>query len=520
MWRKKIFSLVFFILIVVLKIFSQTIEIPVIQNVTVDRLTQQALIQWSVSLPADVDGYIVKRQIFNQPGVVNGTFNTVATINDRNQMTYLDNGTDYGTSNPDLRSETYRVASFKVVGPNIEYSNMSEPVSTIFLSPVNFDLCHEQNSLIWTSYKAFGQDLGGYRVYYSATQTGTPILVDELPASDTSFIHAQVAANTQYFYFIEAFSIAAADSSLSNIQGITTVMPPVPLIMNADFGTIEMFNQITLSFTLDAVAEINAYKLLKSDAIGWPWDTIASYPSGTAQINTVDLIKTNQETVYYKVVAINSCGLESRQSNIAQNIVLESYPDPNPNAKYTNQLTWKPYQTWLGGVGSYKVYRSIDGEAFQEIADLDSSTLSYADDITDFVLPQRNGEQTKGYFCYYVEASEASGNPYGITGMSKSNISCAHQETVVFVPNAFNPNSTIDENRTFKPVISFANDYNLIIYNRWGDIVFQTKDPFEAWDGHSRSGELLPKATYVYYLKYRTRDNQLVEKSGQVNMVY
>jgi gliding motility-associated-like protein len=216
-------------------------------------------------------------------------------------------------------------------------------------------------------------------------------------------------------------------------------------------------------------------------------------------------------------VTINNCHLESRQTNLAHNIVLEA--KTNANAQYTNNITWTPYTTWLGGVDSYKVFRSIDGAAFEEIAILGPGSLSYIDDIEQFVKPDMNGNQTNGHFCYYIEATEGAGNPYGIVGISKSNISCAHQETVVFIPNAFNPNSQTEENRTFKPVITFVNDYKLIIYNRIGEIVFQSTDPLYGWDGRNK-GQLLQKGTYVYFLTYRTRDNQLVEKSGQINLVY
>ncbi len=78
-------------------IYSQ-IEVPVIDNVTIDFTTQEVNVSWHVNNPALVDGYIIKRQIFGETGDIDGTFNTIATINDRNITTYIDNGTVYGTA--------------------------------------------------------------------------------------------------------------------------------------------------------------------------------------------------------------------------------------------------------------------------------------------------------------------------------------------------------------------------------------------------------------------------------------
>ncbi len=511
---KKLISTLVLVLIINALVLSQTTEVPKITYVSVDKTTQKVSINWSMNNPALVDGYIVLRQIFNRSGVVNGTFNTVATIYDPNQFSYLDAGFDIilGQADPGAGIENYRVASFTIVGATTVYSNMSEPASTFYLYPVDFSLCLEQNALTWTSYHGFGSNLSGYRIYYSNTQLGTPSLLTEQAANDTTYIHQQVAANTSYFYYVTAFSNALPDSSISDIQGITTTMPALPLVMQANYGTVETYNQVDLSFTVDANAVVNSYQLQKSATKNGVYKTIASFPSGTATINYSDFINTNQEIEYYKVIAINTCNLNSRESNIAHNIVLEA--QPNPEIEHSNNLSWNLYEGWPTNALDYTIYRSIDNNPFEEIATLGPLVNTYVDDISQWVVPETNGEPTNGHFCYYVIAHGASGN------QSKSNISCAHQETVSFIPNAFNPNSQTEENRTFKPVISFVNNYSLIIYNRWGEIIYQSNNPLVGWDGRNRSGELLKKGTYVYYLKYRTKDNRLVEKSGQINLVY
>ncbi len=518
----RFFRLLFitFIVSITANAFSQTLEVPVITNVSVDKVSQKPLITWSLTDPSAIDGYIIKRQIFGRAGVVDGSYETVETINDPNQFSYLDISADaiLGPAEPGLKSENYRVASFKDVGGGTpQYSLMSEPVATILLSPIAFHLCLEQNTLNWTAYNGFGDNLTGYNIYYSNTLNGTVVQVGQVAADITTFVHEKVEANTTYFYYVEAVDTGGLVAN-SNIQQITTNMPPLPQVMNADYASVEQDGEVSLSFSLDANAEVNEYLLLKSNTMTGAYDTISSFPSGSGTVTYSDNLSTNEQVAYYKVLAINTCGLPSRETNVANNIVLTTTAKGNP--VFTNSLSWNVYEDWSGGVSSYVVYRSVDGDNYEQIATLNSSETSYEDDVSDLVQPDYNGQPSRGHFCYYIEATEGAGNPYGITGVSKSNISCVFQEAVVYLPNAINPKSNFEENRTFKPVASFVNDYQLIVYDRWGEIVFKSTDPLNGWDGKKNGGNLLPKGTYVFYLQYKSRNDELVKTSGQINLVY
>jgi len=515
MLKNKLIILIIINFIFVNIVYSQ-IEVPVIDNVTVDLTTQDVIISWHINNPALIDGYIVKRQIFGESGVVDGTFNTVATINDRNITSYIDNGTDYGTVNPELGQEAYRIVAFTASGP--DFSNLSAVASTIYLYPISFDLCNEQNTLVWTAHNDFTTNFGGYRIYYKNKPSDLPILLTEISSKDdTTYVHESITSNVDYYYYVQAYNSNNSIKTNSNVDTITTTMPAVPQIMNADYASVETYQQVDLSFTVDENAVINSYVLLKSDSLNGPFDTLQVYSQGISTINFIDNnIKSSQEKAFYKVISINTCNIESRETNVASNILLEAYAD---DGSKTNILNWTNYQTWYGGVDNYQIYRSVDEGAFQMLAQVGGSATTYSDNISELVQPQYGGVVSKGHFCYYVYATEGSVNPYGIVGNSKSNISCAHQETVVHIPTAFNPYSGKTENREFKPVISFVNDYSLMIYDRWGGLVYKSNDPLQGWNG-SLNGIVCKKGTYVYYLKYRTKENKLIEKSGQINLIY
>ena len=101
----------------------------------------------------------------------------------------------------------------------------------------------------------------------------------------------------------------------------------------------------------------------------------------------------------------------------------------------------------------------------------------------------------------------------------------------VYYPNAFFPESKDDTiNRIFKMVIDTEykeKDYDFTsfemkIFDRWGEKVFETTDPEEGWDGTFRGSELPPGA-YLYNINWKVDINGKKEyqggKKGQIMLL-
>lgn len=58
----------------------------------------------------------------------------------------------------------------------------------------------------------------------------------------------------------------------------------------------------------------------------------------------------------------------------------------------------------------------------------------------------------------------------------------------LYAPNAFTPDED-GINDVWKPVITGANHYQLQIFNRWGDLIFETENPDQPWMGEVHDGE-------------------------------
>lgn len=80
------------------------------------------------------------------------------------------------------------------------------------------------------------------------------------------------------------------------------------------------------------------------------------------------------------------------------------------------------------------------------------------------------------------------------TCFDKSAVWIKNKQSYIFIPNAFYPSHS-----GFKPYTSKIYNYHLEIYNRWGELLFETRDPDESWDGTFR-GELVPQDVYAYFI--------------------
>jgi gliding motility-associated-like protein len=85
-----------------------------------------------------------------------------------------------------------------------------------------------------------------------------------------------------------------------------------------------------------------------------------------------------------------------------------------------------------------------------------------------------------------------------------------------YVPNAFSPNGdgVNDTWEVFFPTAVQILDFRASVFDRWGNLVFQSADPDVAWDGMFRSRPL-PSGVYIYqieveYVDDRRRDREVI----------
>ncbi|MFP4093049.1 MAG: PKD domain-containing protein [Cyclobacteriaceae bacterium] len=98
----------------------------------------------------------------------------------------------------------------------------------------------------------------------------------------------------------------------------------------------------------------------------------------------------------------------------------------------------------------------------------------------------------------------------------------------VNVPNAFTPSTSgpggtdaqgpNTKNDVFLPVFEGVTKYHLMIYNRWGEMLFETFDKSVGWDGYYK-GRLCAKDVYVYKLELQMSNGESRTLVGDVTLI-
>lgn len=91
-------------------------------------------------------------------------------------------------------------------------------------------------------------------------------------------------------------------------------------------------------------------------------------------------------------------------------------------------------------------------------------------------------------------------------------------ETDIFVPNAFSPNGD-DINDIWGVRSNFVDELDIYVYNRWGEMVFESHGfPAAPWDG-THEGEFLEPDVYAYYIKVICVDQAEYTTKGNVTLI-
>jgi gliding motility-associated-like protein len=104
----------------------------------------------------------------------------------------------------------------------------------------------------------------------------------------------------------------------------------------------------------------------------------------------------------------------------------------------------------------------------------------------------------------------------------------AKQGGVAKIPNAFTPSTAgpsggvggVDlYNYVFLPQVKGVEEFNMQIFDRWGNLIFESNNQTIGWDGYDQHGKLMPGGVYVYKLTLRLSDQQRTTQVGDVTLI-
>ncbi|OIQ36964.1 MAG: hypothetical protein BM555_01710 [Crocinitomix sp. MedPE-SWsnd] len=120
-------------------------------------------------------------------------------------------------------------------------------------------------------------------------------------------------------------------------------------------------------------------------------------------------------------------------------------------------------------------------------------------------------------------------NPHGwynVTLIAYNEIGCTDTVTkpiyikpefYFYAPNAFTPDGN-RQNSTYGVSVIGATDFEFMIFNRWGDLIYQTTDQYFKWDGNYKDF-LIPDGVMVYKAKIVDREGNIHDYTGHITIL-
>lgn len=483
-----------------------------IERVTVNPTNNHSVISWNKNPARDTYGYIVYQCLLNT-----NTGNTYYLP--RDTICGADvTSWEFDLSKAGIYPERFAVAAFdscysSTLPPCQEFANEMQIGTTedechrsIWVTAAS-NPCKYSATITWTRYEGWFEGVENYEIFAKGPDSDFESigLVD---GEQFDLLHENLIQGAQYEYYVVAYATNSTLNTHSNVWVFknTGIIPPETVYL-LSASVLEKGSNIITTYTSRDIPSFS-YELQRENLFTEEFDPVERIPStGNAIVFTESDLKNDIYSYQYRVITHDECGVAIDTSNLGRNIVLSGR---NNADNFVNAIYWTPYGDWENGVEYYDIYRSVGSAGSMDLlASVDADQSSYYDNIEDYLTED-------GLFCYVIEAHEGP-NSIGLSGVSRSNEICVSQKPLIWIPNAFTVGGY---NPEFKPVISFADfdDYSMVIYSRWGDIIFTTSNVDEGWFGKKGDWEV-PEGVYAYYIRLKDGKGQVIERRGTVTLL-
>ncbi len=160
---------------------------------------------------------------------------------------------------------------------------------------------------------------------------------------------------------------------------------------------------------------------------------------------------------------------------------------------------------------------------YYSICPYDTVFIKVPDGIMDVSLqPFAGGMQRNNQLLLYPVSTTTyniQGTAGGLCNITKSiTIIIKDCPDYIYFPNAFTPNGN-GLNEFFRPyTASKFESYTLKIFNRWGQLIFESNNPKTGWDGKFK-GAWQSTDSYVYICKYQIKNQPAKQTKGYVTLL-
>ena len=223
--------------------------------------------------------------------------------------------------------------------------------------------------------------------------------------------------------------------------------------------------------------------LWASGGISYSWSPMATLNNSTLS----QVIATPTSSTLYTVIGIDSTGCTDTAY-----VQVDLYPQPFIQ-------TSPDVYAFYGDVIQLSATSTTNGPYIWSPAEFLSCVSCSS--------PVANPNQNTTYIVTYTDEN----------GCSASDNVHIYYDPIVYVPNTFTPNGD-ESNQGFHIVAHNIQSFELLIFDRWGELIFTMSDLTDYWDG-SYKGNNCQDGTYVWKLVYYDFLNKEYNLTGHVNLL-
>ncbi len=478
-------------------------------------------------------------------------------------------GVDYSPPLPSsvsfLQGERQKTISFSALGDNI-HEGLESILLTFHIqdacgnpSVVDFEYNIKDADSLYVTVNSGNPVCPGDKIEVRADVTGGvgPFLYKWNTGETTQTINVTPSSSTTY-------SVDIMDDCLhlpAHDDGTVIIVPPAPIVINPSQDVFEICPFTPTSLSTNVEGGVGPYR--------YNW---TSSPSSILDTNSIQNVSPGETTIY-TIKVTDHCGkIETaaiKYTVLSPKLTLQMTPNievcpgdsvlvwvkpsgghPVPDWKYFyswNGLQIKDSSFWVNPMKTttYNVNVSdscqtffVPGSvtitvvkpnanfdiiskplfnnllvAFENLTENgDHYTWDLGNGVNSTLVHPTNTYDSAGTYLVHLIAYDKKGCIDSITKPIS-----IEEEYYVYVPNTFTPDGG-RLNETFRASTIGISELEIIICNRWGEIVFQSKDQYFRWDG-LYNGKPAQDGIYAYKIKCVTNSNRTLNFVGHVGII-
>ena len=130
--------------------------------------------------------------------------------------------------------------------------------------------------------------------------------------------------------------------------------------------------------------------------------------------------------------------------------------------------------------------------------------------------------------CDFISCADCAGVPFGESIIDTCGVCLLPLDTLfnltcvgdLYIPNAFSPNNDGINDVWMAVSARPLTRFEIWIYNRWGELIYTSKDPLDFWDGSNADGDYyVANGVYHYITEYGYGATNVKVKTGHISVL-